>query len=137
MRSHHRMEGECFVKHDDMQLDNELNINQCSPNLNCRMIVEMLFPLGRAHERLTIAKIFQRPDWKERNRGREKTKNKITQKTQIRIDEIRSPCNKNEMMHKFYSILRVTQFFFGFIFKKKACHIRVDVKGSHAKWNDL
>lgn len=72
MRSHHQMEGEYFAKHDDMQLDNELNTNRCSPNLNCQMIVEMLFPPDRAREMLTIA-IFGKCDreW-ERKRNKQK-----------------------------------------------------------------
>lgn len=68
MRSHHRMEGEYFATHDDMQLDSELSINQCSPNLNCQMIVEMLFPLDRARERLTRA-VCRKPD-REKESGR-------------------------------------------------------------------
>lgn len=68
MRSHHRMEGEYFAKHDDMQRDSESSINQCSPNLDCQMIVEMLFPLGRARERLTRA-VCQKPN---REKGRKK-----------------------------------------------------------------
>lgn len=51
------MVGEYFAIHDDRRLDNESNINQCSPNLNCQTIVEMPFPLVQVREMSTTTAI--------------------------------------------------------------------------------
>lgn len=43
------MVDEYFSKHVDKRLDNELNTNQCNPNLSYRMIVGMPFQLVPGH----------------------------------------------------------------------------------------
>ena len=57
MHLHHQIVGWHFATHGDRQLGNESDINQCSPNLNCLTIAEMLFPLVQTREMLTTAAI--------------------------------------------------------------------------------
>lgn len=70
MHSHHRLAAEYFAEHDDRLLDNESNINRCSPNLNCHTIVGMPSPLVQVREMSTTATDSERE--REKNRINEK-----------------------------------------------------------------
>lgn len=59
MNQRHLQEEKHFLKRVDTTVAHELDTNQCNPNLNYRMIVEMLSPPYPCHGKCPTAEVIK------------------------------------------------------------------------------